>query len=706
MKLGMKQHAHTATGVKKEIKVAFETNAVAFYATFSGLASDKIGYPVRELCTNAWDAARGNFEVHLPTYLNPVFKVRDFGTGMSEFDMENVYAKPYASKKRESNDQVGGWGIGSKSPYAYLIGDTGAGSYNVTSYFEGVMRCYVMSLADDGMPKMELLFEGPSDQPAGMEVSFAVNKSDINTFRDRAHQILWSFNPRPTILPAIEWDEPVIESQGDKWIKYKKGSVPFYGPRVRMGCVMYPITLNKIETSGFLDSSDTVLFDAPIGSLKVTLSREDIAYDETTITTLKSLISEYENTFIEQVRLKVTEANSLFEACSIFEDETNTLGSTRQASLRRLVKWEGHNLSEYVSKEDCKVECLSEGWTSFDKFEDGQARTKWAADATVVIEHNPSYSFGRFQMAELVGKKVLWVRCKRIVRDQVLYRLGNPEVIDLDSFKVPVSKRTSKTIRKRKTLMVLSGGRVQRITQDVDLAEGGYMVEATPTYGGRRRRGGGDSLRLTSDGVSMQFSDAESVIMTAVEFGLIEVGQVILVKDYDKEVSGDWNFIADDLLDALRDRVDVSEFTGLHHKTLGHLNHQLHDLAKMAVFVKAPDDVRQFQADLSALHVALDNNSTASTQTDKAFSALRKLGVQINKPDVVCPIGEIEKRYEALCERYLLLRSINEENGYYHSHRQATKVLKLNHYFALLARPEVANDNNDVEEELVLNEAA
>src|SRR6202000_916504 len=113
-------------------------------------------------------------------------------------------------------------------------------------------------------------------------------------------------------------------------------------------------------------------------------------------------------------------------------------------------------------------------------------------------------------------KKVLWVRCKRIFREQVLEHLGNPEVIDLDSFKVPLTKRVSKTIRKRKTLMVTSGGRIQRLTQDVDLAEGGYMVEASPAYGYRRRRGGNENLKLTTDGVSMQYSDAESVIMTAV----------------------------------------------------------------------------------------------------------------------------------------------------------------------------------------------
>jgi hypothetical protein len=694
MKLGLKQHAHTATGVKKEIKVEFETNAVAFYATFSGLASDKIGYPIRELSTNAWDAARGDFEVHLPTSLNPVFKVRDFGPGMSEHDMENVYAKPYASKKRESNDQVGGWGIGSKSPYAYLIGDQGSGSYNVTSFHEGMMRCYVMSLADDGMPKMELLHEGPTDQPSGMEISFAVNRADTGIFRERASQILWSFQPRPRIFPEVTWKEPVVESEGENWTKFKSSTVPFYGPHVRMGCVMYPLNLDKIENSGFLDEDDEVLFDAPIGSLKVTLSREDLAYDETTKTTLKSLVKQYEDSFLEQLRTKVEAAVTMFEAASVFDDETTMLGQSRAERLRNAVEWNGRRIPQTLSKENCKMDALQEGWQQFDKFEDTTVRTKWADDATIVIEHNPSYSLSRFHMAELVGKKVLWVRCKRLFREQVLTALGNPEVVDLDIFKVPITKRVSKTIRKRKTLMVTSGGRVQRITQDVDLADGGLMVETHAGYSHRRRRGGSDFFRLHSDQTTaISFSEVESFIMTCVEFGLIEIGTVILVKAHDQTGAGGWSMLADDMIADIRSRVDFSEFTGLHKKTVNSLNHNLQEFAVMESFDRAPEKIKLFHADLKCLYEQLENNSTSSTVSDKAFAALQKIGVEVNKPEVACPIAALHKRYEELCGEYLLLRAVIEEHHYYH--RNAVKAQKLKHYFELLARPEAANDNDE-----------
>ncbi|WP_316196669.1 ATP-binding protein [Bradyrhizobium sp. SZCCHNS3053] len=706
MKLGLKQREHTATGVKKEIKVAFETNAVAFYATFSGLASDKIGYPIRELCTNAWDAARGNFQVHLPTSLDPVFKVRDFGTGMSEHDMENVYARPYASKKRESNDQVGGWGIGSKSPYAYLIGDNGSGTYNVTSYHEGVMRCYVMSLADDGMPRMDLLHEGPSDEPSGIEVSFAVARSDIITFRQRAFEILWSFSPRPTVLPALDWKEPAILAQGDDWTKFDPKSVPFSGPHVRMGCVMYPVNLDKIRSGNFLDASDAVMFDAPIGSLKVTLSREDIAYDETTKTTLQSLVKKFEDNFISQLQAKVEVAPNLFEAARIFEDEVVGFGLSRSERIRRKVLWNGRAIPEHLPKENCKTNMLPYNWQSFDKFEDSNVCTKSVTDAVIVIEHNPSYSLGRFQMAELVGKKVLWIRCKRIHREQVLDALGNPEVIDLDAYKVPVEKRSSKSIRKRKTLVVGAEGHLYRMTQNVDLAEGGLMVLSSSAGWRRRRRGTTDWYRLHARQVgSMEFAKVEAFVMTAFEFGLIEQGTVILVKNEDQEVPGDWTLLAEDMIPDIRSRIDMSEFNGIRKKTINNIHHNMQSVAMIDGFAVAPEDFKQFHADLKALCELLKANAPTESTSDKALIALQTLGVEFQKPEVACPIEAITDRFEMLCERYPLLNLIVDEY-HYGSDREAKKK-KLDHYFGLLARPVAANDNEEIESaESELEEAA
>ena len=46
----------------------------------------------------------------------------------------------------------------------------------------------------------------------------------------------------------------MIQGSGEGWTSYKAGTVPFFRPHVRMGCVMYPFDLSQIETSGFLAS--------------------------------------------------------------------------------------------------------------------------------------------------------------------------------------------------------------------------------------------------------------------------------------------------------------------------------------------------------------------------------------------------------------------------------------------------------------------
>jgi hypothetical protein len=161
------------------------------------------------------------------------------------------------------------------------------------------------------------------------------------------------------------------------------------------------------------------------------------------------------------------------------------------------------------------------------------------------------------------------------------------------------------------------------------------------------------------------------------------------------------------MIDAIRGKVDVSEFTGLHKKTVNNLNHNLQEVAKMKTFLRAPENILRFQTDLKALYRALEGNDTASTVTDKAFAALKRIGVEVNKPDVACPIAAIHKLYEDLSNEYLLLRSIVEQHHYSYNQR-LVKEQNLNHYFELLARPEAANDNNeDVEiDDMDLDEAA
>ena len=95
-----------------------------FQIISSGLYSNKVQAIIRELCTNAWDSHKEagqekDFEVWLPTTLKPEFRIRDYGTGMDEKTMFEVFNCLFESTKTETNDQVGMLGLGSKSPFSY-----------------------------------------------------------------------------------------------------------------------------------------------------------------------------------------------------------------------------------------------------------------------------------------------------------------------------------------------------------------------------------------------------------------------------------------------------------------------------------------------------------------------------------------------------------------------------------------------------------
>ena len=80
--------------------------------------SNKTLAVIREYTTNAVDAhvesGKGDLpiEVTLPTKFEPTFKVRDFGSGLNDEEIKNLYTRYCKSTKRQSNSFTGQLGIG------------------------------------------------------------------------------------------------------------------------------------------------------------------------------------------------------------------------------------------------------------------------------------------------------------------------------------------------------------------------------------------------------------------------------------------------------------------------------------------------------------------------------------------------------------------------------------------------------------------
>ena len=102
-------------------------NAKAFRTLSDTLYQNKIGSIVREISCNALDGhtANGNanqpFEVHLPDHFEPWFAVKDFGIGLTPDDIVTVFTKYFESTKEQTNEMIGAFGLGGKSPFSYTL---------------------------------------------------------------------------------------------------------------------------------------------------------------------------------------------------------------------------------------------------------------------------------------------------------------------------------------------------------------------------------------------------------------------------------------------------------------------------------------------------------------------------------------------------------------------------------------------------------
>lgn len=260
----------------------------AFRTLIDGLYENKIGAVVREIMSNGYDshAAAGipdaPIQVTAPTNMDPTFRVRDFGVSMSHEDIMDLYSTIFESTKENTNDQVGMFGLGSKSPFAYT--DT----FSVTAYLDGEKRVYVAHISDDDVPQITHIITEPQGvEPDGVEVSIAVKPMDVRMFHHEITRMILGSDIRPTVNGmGTDIPEPVLTGDGWRILAddFNMGRVA-----IRQGGVIYPIHSKVVSAVGF---RYTCIVDVPIGTLEVTASRESLSLNESTLSLVGELLEQ------------------------------------------------------------------------------------------------------------------------------------------------------------------------------------------------------------------------------------------------------------------------------------------------------------------------------------------------------------------------------------------------------------------------------
>jgi hypothetical protein len=281
----------------------------------SGLYSDKIAAVLREISCNAMDAhIMGGtpdkpFQVKLPTPLDRSFYVKDWGPGLNDQEVRELYTTYGWSSKQNNDDVTGAFGLGSKSPFAYTTqNEEDSDGFTIVSTKDGMKRIYTCHIGDDGAPAISRLYEGPADAdwPHGVMVTFPVQSRDIAEFHQKAVEIYQWFRVKPELLGLSgKLATPKFDFQGSFFSMKRNDNGADRGASVITGNVRYPINQSRLGNLSQIEEAlltSSIHMHLPIGQVMMTPSREELQYTEQTKANLKQHLSAAAKEVAERVR--------------------------------------------------------------------------------------------------------------------------------------------------------------------------------------------------------------------------------------------------------------------------------------------------------------------------------------------------------------------------------------------------------------------
>ena len=370
MKLADRTVEVHSAGISASNQFTIAQTSKMFKILSDSLYSDKVMAVIRELATNAYDShiSAGNknpFVVKLPTAADPNFSVRDYGTGLSQKDMEHLYTTYGASNKNDSNDFVGCLGLGSKSPFAYTK------SFTTTSYFNGTQYTYIAAIDDAGVPTLNLIHSTDTKEPNGLEISFAVKQYDFQEFSQKAIRVFHYFKMKPIIKGGVHWDFTKEYSQrnividGDGWrvCRLNNDNMKFPSNYYRiqsgvvalMGNIAYPVEVSHLVGEEKAETPDHIAkwnrafnkadiaswkafvgeiigqglyleLDFNIGELEMDVSREGLQYTKSVVKTLREKTQDIFLELKKNFSDKIATAKTKIEAITTYYQMNDLAG--------------------------------------------------------------------------------------------------------------------------------------------------------------------------------------------------------------------------------------------------------------------------------------------------------------------------------------------------------------------------------------------
>lgn len=293
------------------------------------LYADRRLAAVREYVSNAVDATRaaGSAEsvmVTTPSLVEPNLIVTDRGTGMSVAEVEATFLAFAASSKRDSNEMIGGLGVGAKSAWAL------AESFLVDTVKDG-LRTTVRAARN--LEHQVLLAGVPSDLPNGTTIIVPVEVAGHVEAWHRAVREVASAHDAGAVL--VDGAPAESLAGGPTWIgpvSCRRIVRPDHSAvMVRSGGTLFsavPEVTRRVTQATRLSAC---VIELPIGSFDHTPSRESVIATERTLAAVDAALGQFGVAY-DALAQKIARLAATDVAAAV-KLRTDTLGNVGSSAL-------------------------------------------------------------------------------------------------------------------------------------------------------------------------------------------------------------------------------------------------------------------------------------------------------------------------------------------------------------------------------------
>lgn len=363
-------------GEIRENKVGIDRENIDFIATLltSNLYSKPFESFLREAISNAHDshveadtdhpiilmikqnihADRYNW-IYNPTYTFDI-SIRDYGIGISPERFQQIYTNIGSSTKRESNEYIGGWGIGRFAALAC------SDNVQINSYYDGVKYSYMMYKNGTGI-NIDKISETKGDYKQGVEIFVNNINLDVDTIKESISKLIFFDNLtiHAENIEASRLNKYISEFNKRKIIKFKNFATTDYkyinnGTYVKIGNVLYEMNNSKLNNK-VTEGYNFIAVECPIGAVNVTPNREELQYTDKTNNKIRELFSNVSDEINKLILDKINRDFPNINQAYTFYIESNSIeiaprirfNAMTMAALTDL-KVRGQKIPEDVSK--------------------------------------------------------------------------------------------------------------------------------------------------------------------------------------------------------------------------------------------------------------------------------------------------------------------------------------------------------------------